>query len=192
MDALGQEGKLAVRATVEIIRSKSESGKLVSRKEIFQDLLDRQFVNGDGDEAQNLCEVILERVLEENKDLVTLQAVGKEPYFFSSRFMSEAYAKILMQKESDFILLMAEVVRENSAIYPRPVPLGAFINPPFDLTKEDIQGYLSQMAQRDEYQDIKQTRSSIGTIFLYSTLHLEPGYASMLAEWIDVGQANNP
>jgi hypothetical protein len=27
---------------------------------------------------------------------------------------------------------------------------------------------------------------------LYSALHLEPEYASMLAEWLDVGQFNNP
>jgi hypothetical protein len=90
------------------------------------------------------------------------------------------------------MLLIAEIVRENSAIYPRPVPIDMFKHLPFDLRLEEIQAYLAQMAKRDDYRDIKQTTSSIGTVFLYSTLHLDPGYASMLAEWVDVGQANNP
>ncbi len=90
------------------------------------------------------------------------------------------------------MLLIAEIVRENSAIYPRPVPLDMFKHSPFDLTLEEIQASLAQMAGRDEYKDINQTTTSIGTVFLYSTSHLDPGYASMLAEWLDVEQANNP
>jgi hypothetical protein len=187
-----QEGKGTAQIAAEIIRSRSESGQLVSREEIFQNFLNRRLLNGDEDEAQNLCEVIIKSALEENEDLVRLHTMGPEPHFFSSRFMSEAYARILMRKESDLLLLIAEFVRQDSAIFPRPVPQGAFENSPFDLSKEEIQRCLSRMADRDEYQDIKQTRSSIGTVFLYSTLHLEPGYAAMLAEWVDVGQASNP
>jgi hypothetical protein len=48
------------------------------------------------------------------------------------------------------------------------------------------------MADQKEYQDIQQTTTSIGTVFLFSTLYLEPDYATFLAEWIDVGQVNNP
>jgi hypothetical protein len=29
-------------------------------------------------------------------------------------------------------------------------------------------------------------------VFLYSTRHLDPDHASMLAEWLDVGQYRNP
>ena len=145
-DVARQEGKLAVQVAVEIIRSKSASGKLASREDIFQDLLDRHLLNVNDDEAQNLCEGIIQRALEENEDLVKLHIVGAEPHFFSSQFMTEAYARILMQKESDPVLLIAEIVRQNSAIYPRPVPLGALENSPFDLTKEEIQDYVSRMA----------------------------------------------
>jgi hypothetical protein len=48
------------------------------------------------------------------------------------------------------------------------------------------------MAAEEEYRDILPTTTSASRIFLYSTLHLEPEYASMLAEWLDVGQFNNP
>jgi hypothetical protein len=30
--------------------------------------------------------------------------------------------------------------------------------------------------------------TSIGTVFLFSTLYLEPDYATFLAEWVDVEQ----
>jgi hypothetical protein len=72
------------------------------------------------------------------------------------------------------------------------VPLDIFRESPFDLTQEEILDCLKKMAEQGEYQDITQTTTSIGTIFLYSTQHLEPDYASSLAEWLDVGQANNP
>jgi hypothetical protein len=48
------------------------------------------------------------------------------------------------------------------------------------------------MDGQEEYEDIARTTTSIGTVYLYSTRHLEPDYASTLAEWLDVGQANNP
>jgi hypothetical protein len=48
------------------------------------------------------------------------------------------------------------------------------------------------MSAQDEYRDIEPTTTSTSRVFLYSTLHLEPEHASMLAEWFDVGQSNNP
>lgn len=42
------------------------------------------------------------------------------------------------------------------------------------------------------YGDIAQIRTSVGTVFLYSASYLDPAHASMLAEWLDVGQFNNP
>jgi hypothetical protein len=187
-----REGELAIRAIAEIIREKSQAGQLISQNEIFHRLLERGLIKGKKEGAQNVLETLLEKALEENGDVIKLHTEGEEPYFFSSKFMSESYSKILIQKRKNPLLLIAEVVRENSAIYPRPVPLDMFKHSPFDLTLEEIQAYLAQMAMRDEYRDIKQTTSSLGTVFLYSTLHLDPGYASMLAEWVDVGQVNNP
>jgi hypothetical protein len=184
--------ELVLHGAAGFIRVNSKAGKLVTGKDILQDLLSRRLLKGDEDEAQGLCKAMIESALEENEDLTRLPMSGTDDYFFSSRFMSEAYAKILVQKDSDPLLLIAETVRQNSAVYPRPVPLNAFEETPFDLTREEVQGYLSDLMSRDEYRDIKETRTSIGTIFLYSTLHLEPGHASMLAEWVDVGQADNP
>jgi hypothetical protein len=48
------------------------------------------------------------------------------------------------------------------------------------------------MGEQEEFQDIALATTSMGRVYLYSTHHLEPDYASTLAEWLDVGQANNP
>jgi len=48
------------------------------------------------------------------------------------------------------------------------------------------------MDAEEEYRDIMQTTTSVSGVFLYSTLHLDSEYASMLAEWLDVGQFENP
>ena len=114
------------------------------------------------------------------------------PRYFSVEFLSETYARILLHKEGDPFDLIAEIVRENSAKYPRPTSLETLQGPPFDLTVDQLQACLEQMKGRAGYEDIAQTRTSAGTVFLYSVTHLNPAYASMLAEWLDVGQFNSP
>jgi hypothetical protein len=181
-----------VQVAVQFIRAKSEAGDLVSREEIFQHLLDHHLLNGQSDELDRQCEAVLGESLQENEDLVKLQAGEREIHFFSDRSMTEAYAIILARKRSDPLELAAELVRRNSALYPRPTPVELFEQPPFDLTQKEIQDVLTQMAGQEEYRDIQRTNSSLGTGFLFSALHLEPAYAAMLAEWVDVGLANNP
>ncbi len=66
-----------------------------------------------------------------------------------------------------------------------------FTQPPFELTFQEVLNDLERMAAEEEYGDIRQTMTPASRVFLYSTLHLEPEYASMLAEWFDVGQLDN-
>ncbi len=176
----------------ESIRKKSQAGELASENDIFQELLNQDILKGDREESQDHFKEALDETLNRYEDLQKLPDKGEGPRFYSSKFMTESYTRILLQKETDFLLLIAEVVRENSAAYPRPVPLDLFGDSPFNLSQGDLQGYLEQMAKEEGYRDIKQTTTSTGNVFLYSSQHLEPDYASMLAEWFDVGQFNNP
>jgi hypothetical protein len=176
----------------ESIRKKSQAGELTSENDIFQELLNRDILKGDREESQCLFKEALDETLNRYEDLEKLPDRGEGPRFYSSQFMTESYTRILLQKEIDLLLLIAEVVRENSAVYPRPVSLDLFGDSPFNLTQGELQGYLQQMAREEGYRDIKQTTTSTGNVFLFSSLHLEPDYASMLAEWFDVGQFNNP
>jgi hypothetical protein len=182
-----QETGLAI---AQIIRDKSEKGQLVQSEEILAQLEAWGLLNREDADSISHFELILGQVFEEHDDINELSRADHPPHYYSSLTLSQTYAAIFVRKEEDS--LMAEVVRENSKIYPRPVPLDIFSEPPFDMTQEQISECLARMGKPGDYQDIAQTTTSIGTVFLYSSLHLGPDYAATLAEWLDVGQANNP
>lgn len=192
MDKKIQQWETACLIVANSIREKSEKGQLLFQKDIFQDLMDKKVLKSDPCEQLGPFEAILKKTMKMNEDLKELLDKDGVPRYYSAQFMSEAYARILLRKEGNPLLLIAEIVRENSALYPRPVPLAIFLDSPFELTQEEIPACLQKMSGQEEYQDIAQTTTSIGTVFLYSNRHLDPGYASMLAEWLDVGQSNNP
>ncbi|MDI7260928.1 MAG: hypothetical protein QME90_13545 [Thermodesulfobacteriota bacterium] len=180
------------QTVADMIHKKSEEGQLISKKEIFQELIGQKILKSDPPEQESEFETILKKTMEGNSDLRELPRRDGLPRYYSSQCMSEPYIRILLCREEDPLLLIAEMVRENSSLYPKPVPIDIFSASPFDLTQEEILVCLGKMSGQEEYQDIAQTTTSTGTIFLYSSCHLDPGYASMLAEWFDVGQSNNP
>jgi len=187
-----QQWEAACLAAANTIRRKSEAGQLLFQKEIFQELMDQKVLNSDNREQLGKFEAILKKTMKMNEDLKELFDKDGIPRYYSSQFVSEAYVRILLRKEGNPLLLIAEIVRENSALYPRPIPLDTFKNSPFELTQEEILACLQKMSGQEEYQDIAQAITSTGTIFLYSRRHLDSDYASMLAEWLDVGQYDNP
>jgi hypothetical protein len=187
MNALGQMESIAL-AIVSMIRQESEAGRLISGSEILQRLADQRRPPLQEEEFASL----LKKVLGANEDLHEL-AVGNGPrHFYSSLFMTGAYAMILLQKQGDPLRLIVETVRQNSADYTRPVPLDIFTQSPFDLTQQEVLNDLERLEAMEEFCDIARTTTSASSVFLYSTLYLEPGHACMLAEWLDVGQFDNP
>ena len=179
-------------AIVRIIRERSETGQLAQPKEILAELIGQGLLKSEAGDERYHFETVLKEVVEKNEDIKEISGSDGIPCYYSALSLSETYARILIQKKENPLSLMAEIVRENSSIYPRPVPLDIFKESPFDFTQDELLVCLKKMAEQREYQDIAQAITSIGTIFLYSTQHLEPDYASSLAEWLDVGQVNNP
>ncbi len=175
-----------------IIRAWSEAGRLIQSEEVLSELqgiglLKPQDLDGTID-----CAAMFQRVLHENQDLREICGRDGTAFYYSVQHLTEFYAGILVWKSENPLRLVAQVVRDNSRRYPRPVSADSFREPPFELTREEIAEWLGVMASEGEYQDIAQTTTTIGTAFLYSTRHLDPDHAAMLAEWLDVGQANNP
>jgi hypothetical protein len=183
-----QEKEAAYRRTADAVRMRSEEGKLIQREEIVQILRERR---GEPSEYSYEEDILME-AMNRNEDLTSIPGQDGLPRYYSTIYMIEAYAQLLVRKEGNPLLMIAETVRENSKIYPRPIRRDIFKNEPFELNEEEISTCLQKMREEDQYKDIAQTTTSEGTVFLYSTLHLEPDYASMLAEWVDVGQYRNP
>jgi len=177
-----------ISTIVQFIRSRSRMGQLVRAEEIPGELRGHSPLQSD-----DICwETVLGQVIAENPDLREIPGKSGISHYFSVLSLSETYAGILVMKSESPLWMIAEVVRENSRIYPRPVPVDSFREPPFELTREEIAECLVTMGEQREYQDIAQTVTSVGTPFLYSTQHLEPDHALILAEWLDVGHVNNP
>jgi hypothetical protein len=187
-----KEEEDATRAIAAMIRQSSEAGQLIAESEILRRVVNHHPLTAYPADPTEGVGNILKKVVEGNEDLHGLTAQDGSRRYYSSQFMTQAYARILLQKQGDPVRLIAEIVRQNSEVYPRPVPLDIFTQPPFDLTRQEVLDYLGRMAAEEGYRDIVPTTTSASRVFLYSTLHLEPEYASMLAEWLDVGQLNNP
>ena len=186
------EGETATIAIAGHIRKSSEAGQLISEAEIYRQAAEQcLLIPPAGDPAEEVRSKLGE-VVGQSEDLHELSAGDGSRHYYSSRFMTQAYALILLQKQGDPLHLIASIVRENSALYPRPVPLDIFTQPPFGLSRQEVLNGLDRMGAGEEYRDIMSTTTSAARLYLYSTLHLEPEHASMLAEWLDVGQFENP
>jgi len=174
------------------IREQSGTGQLIAFEEMWTELVGKGLVNQDSNNEVTDFKAILGEVVQENADLQEISTENGTAYYYSTQSLSETYAGILMSKQEGSLRVIAQVVRDNSKIYPRPVPLDMFTMSPFDLTQEEILDCLARINEQEEYKDIARTTTSVGTVFLYSSRHLEPDYAFTLAEWLDVGQVNNP
>jgi hypothetical protein len=114
------------------------------------------------------------------------------PYYYSSLYLTEAYARLLVHKRAGPLQLIAATVREFSGAYRRPLAVDMFMQPPFLFTEEGMRTSLDRMAQTAGFEDIAATSAATGATYLYSKRFLDEGHAAMLAEWLDVGQAANP
>jgi hypothetical protein len=177
---------------VSIIHNRSDSGQLVRAEEILTELHGQGLLESEDIDHKTHLATLLKQVLQENRDLREISGPNGIAYYHSVQSLSETYAGILVWKLENPLWLIAEVVRNSSQLYPRPVSADSFREPPFDLTREEIEECLTTMGEQEEYQDISRTITSVGTKFLYSTRHLDPDQAVTLAEWLDVGQVNNP
>ena len=173
-----------------VIRERSAAAQLVSESEILL-VVGERLAPPDTDTAGDDLSVLFTQVVDENEDLYSLAGAGSH-WYYSSRSMTGAYARILLQTLEGPLRLIAETVRHNASVYQRPVPLDMFMEPPFNLTNGQVLDCLATMAATEGYDDIETTTTSASGIYLYSTSHLETEHAVMLAEWFDVGQSENP
>ena len=118
MNALGQMESIAL-AIAAMIRQESEAGRLISGAGILHRLADQVRCPLQTEEFGR----ILSKTADGNEDLHELAAGDGPRHYYSSLFMTGAYAAILLQKQGDPLRLIVETVRQNSADYNRPVPL---------------------------------------------------------------------
>lgn len=175
-----------------MIRQSSQAGRLIGVARIKAAMADQPICAAAGATAPDLVGDLIGQVLTRHDDIDVIGDGSGDPWYFSRLFMTDAYAQLLLLKGQGPLAMMAEVIREHSRVYPRPVPLALFQCAPFDLSDDQIRVCLEQMRGKPAYQDIAHLTTSAGQGFAYSTEHLDAGYAALLAEWADRGQAENP
>ncbi len=176
----------------EIIRNRSKTGQLIDDDGIIAELTRLEMPELELGFDNHLLRALLDQVVNEHSDLRKVSNRSGLAYYHSVQSLTESYADILVWKTESPVRVMAEMVRKDSELYPRPVPVESFQGPPFELTAEEIQECLAAMGQQEECGDIALITTSVGTQFLYSTRYMDPDHASMMAEWLEVGQADNP
>lgn len=188
-----QRAALYQSVAADLIRENSKAGKLVLSEEIVHALHAKYGLTPiSGGAPDGGFSTILQETMRQHLDLREIAGHDGLPRYYSEQYMSVAYTRLLVQKEEGPLVLIAETVREYSKVYPRPISRDTLKKEPFALTEEELVTSLEKMKMGDQYNDIAQTVTSEGVVYLYSTLHLDPDYASMLAEWVDVGQYRNP
>jgi hypothetical protein len=114
-------------------------------------------------------------------------------YYYSTASMTESYATGLARvEEKDPLNLVAQTVRDESRIYPRPTAIKVFYEAPWHLGHSEMASALLKLGREAGVEDIQSCAASNGAVYLYSTKYLTPAHASGLTEYYEVERWNNP
>ena len=115
------------------------------------------------------------------------EATGVE-YLHAEYILSVRFAQLLLRKQAnDPKRLIAELVRENSELWPRPVSTEFFSETElFEMTPAEVSEVVTAVMADPAYTDIKGVTTSNGVLYLYSDRFLEEPLALRKAEWVEV------
>ena len=143
--------------------------------------------------AEDIASKIDELVCQEGYEDIKKLDGKKCLYTYSQNRMTENYAKLLVKVEDgDMYALIADTIRNDSKIYPRPTDVKLFTKNPYNFKEKDFMDILSQIKQMEGFEDIKESRASNDALYLYSELHMSQTYADSLTEWIEVTSLECP
>lgn len=113
-------------------------------------------------------------------------------YLHSTTYLSVPYAKLLLRSQAnDPAFMIAQTVRDNSEIYPRPTSVAFFEFEPFSLELAEVFAHLTVMESLEEYADIRKVTVSNGMVYLYSDRFMTQPIAQNMAQWDEVDKYLN-
>lgn len=108
-------------------------------------------------------------------------------YLYSETHMTGNYAALLARAEAnDPYMTIAETVREESQLYPRPTKLGLFYEPLFKIPEDQMSVIVESLLKRPEFGDIKKIEAPTGAIYLYSDKYMVAPAAERYVQWEEV------
>jgi hypothetical protein len=128
------------------------------------------------------------------EDIKTATAATGERFFYSTRHMSDYYALLLARVAAhDPCATIAETVRDESRIYPRPTCVLLFMEKLFGMKEADLKEIVDKALLKPEYNDLKMmVHPATGGVYLYSSQYMDADLAFALMDWQEVGKDANP
>jgi hypothetical protein len=115
-----------------------------------------------------------------------------EQFVHSTAFLTVPYAQLMLRRRhNDPVYLIAETVRDESRLYPRPTGLAVFECEPFNLSQEQALKAVIETGSDEAYKDIKVFEATPGTYYAYSDRYLSEVVARAQAQWVEVDQYLN-
>lgn len=191
------------------VPSTKEQRKIFSRREMLMALLDgrmseveakakeieeQQAKQPQGEKREitrEYFDTVVDAALKDSFGVAEFTAWNGKKFLHYRPLLSGSYARMMSAQENP-VALVVQTVRENSRLYPRPVSIGSFQDPPFSLSEQTIKQVLEVIAKDPQCKDICYCESSVGNMFLYSRDYLDDAYADFLAEGIDVAPYVGP
>lgn len=113
-------------------------------------------------------------------------------YLYDSAAMTDSYARwAFLAAEDDPVVTFVECVREESAVYPRPMARATLANDPFRLNATAVEAAFADAVAQGRAEDIERLEASNGDVYFFSTRFLTPVRAQALAEWDAVERKRN-
>jgi hypothetical protein len=127
-------------------------------------------------------------------DIKKVTASNGDGYFHSEIYLSGNYAMILLRAmANDPCATIAETVRDDSRIFPRPTNSQLFQEKAFGIHPGELDAHIAEILRKPEFIDIKKmVHPSTGVVYLYSSQYLGGDQAWSIMDWEEVGRANNP
>lgn len=117
----------------------------------------------------------------------------KSVYLYSKPLLSSSFAHALfITTENDDFSTFIDVVRTESRVYPRPVSILDFMNPPYLWSIEKTRGLFESIGEEEAFADIHSCKTSLNETFFYSTRFLSDAQGKALAEFYGVEKGRNP
>lgn len=117
----------------------------------------------------------------------------KSVYLYSKPLLSSSFAHALfITTENDDFSTFIDVVRTESRVYPRPISILDFMNPPYLWSTEKTHELFESIGDEEAFSDIHVCETSLGETFFYSTRYLSDAQGKALAEFYGVEKGRNP
>jgi len=94
-----EKGEAAPQAIAAMIRESRETGQLLSEDEIYRRVVDEQLLLSSGADSAEEVGTLLRKLVDESEDLQGMAAQDVSRSYYSSHFMTEAYARIDPEEE---------------------------------------------------------------------------------------------